>query len=229
MIAEDEAIIRLDLKEILEEEGYEVVGETGRGDEAIQLVRTLLPELVILDIGMPGTDGLTAAREITCERLAAVVILTAFSQRDLVDQARDAGVFAYVVKPFQKSDLLPQIEIALGRFREIRTWPTTSRVLEDQLETRRVVERAKGMLMDEQRLKEAEAFSWIQKTAIRERLPMKEIARRVIEDGLRPPPRRRGRAVAPRSLLDRGDVELLCQAIRSVPIAWFTADTRLPQ
>ena len=187
VIAEDEAIIRLDLKEILEEEGYEVVGETGRGDEAIDLVRSLKPDLVILDIKMPGTDGLTAAREITGERLAAVVILTAFSQRDLVDQARDAGVLAYVVKPFQKSDLLPQIEIALGRFREIQNLANDVKVLEDQLETRRVVERAKGMLMDEQRLKEAEAFSWIQKTAMRERLPMKEIARRVIEEGLRPP------------------------------------------
>jgi AmiR/NasT family two-component response regulator len=187
VIAEDEAIIRLDLKEILQEEGYEVVGETGRGDEAIQLVRSLQPELVILDIKMPGTDGLTAAREITSERLAAVVILTAFSQRDLVDQARDAGVLAYVVKPFQKSDLLPQIEIALGRFREIQNLAHDVKSLEDQLETRRVVERAKGMLMDEDRLKEAEAFSWIQKTAMRERLPMKEIARRVIEDGLRPP------------------------------------------
>jgi AmiR/NasT family two-component response regulator len=187
VIAEDEAIIRLDLKEILQEEGYEVVGETGRGDEAIDLVRTLKPDLVILDIKMPGTDGLTAAREITAERLAAVVILTAFSQRDLVDQARDAGVLADVVKPFQKSDLLPQIEIALGRFREIQNLANDVKTLEDQLETRRVVERAKGMLMDEQRLKEAEAFSWIQKTAMRERLPMKEIARRVIEDGLRPP------------------------------------------
>lgn len=188
VIAEDEAIIRLDLKEILQEEGYEVVGETGRGDEAIELVRTHQPDLVILDIKMPGTDGLSAAREITSERLAAVVILTAFSQRDLVDQARDAGVLAYVVKPFQKSDLLPQIEIALGRFREIQNLAHDVKSLEDQLETRRFVERAKGMLMDEQRLKEAEAFSWIQKTAMRERLPMKEIARRVVEDGLRPQP-----------------------------------------
>jgi response regulator NasT len=188
VIAEDEAIIRLDLKEILQEEGYEVVGETGRGDEAVELVRTLLPELVILDIKMPGTDGLSAAREITSERLAAVVILTAFSQRDLVDQARDAGVLAYVVKPFQKSDLLPQIEIALGRFHEIQGLAQDVKSLEDQLETRRVVERAKGILMDALAMKEAEAFSWIQKTAMRERVTMKEIARRVIEDGLRPPP-----------------------------------------
>jgi response regulator NasT len=188
VIAEDEAIIRLDLKEILQEEGYEVVGETGRGDEAIELVRSLKPDLVILDIKMPGTDGLTAAREITGERLAAVVILTAFSQRDLVDQARDAGVLAYVVKPFQKSDLLPQIEIALGRFKEIQNLAHDVKSLEDQLETRRVVERAKGILMDDLAMKEAEAFSWIQRTAMRERVTMKEIARRVIEDGLRPQP-----------------------------------------
>jgi two-component system, response regulator PdtaR len=187
VIAEDEAIIRLDLKEILQEEGYEVVGETGRGDEAIELVRSLHPELVLLDIKMPGADGLSAAREITSERLAAVVILTAFSQRDLVDQARDAGVLAYVVKPFQKSDLLPQIEIALGRFREIQNLAHDVKSLEEQLETRRVVERAKGILMDDLAMKEAEAFSWIQKTAMRERVTMKEIARRVIDDGLRPP------------------------------------------
>ena len=186
VIAEDEAIIRLDLQEILHEEGYEVVGATGRGDEAVELVRSLKPELVILDIKMPGMDGLTAAREITSERLAAVVILTAFSQRDLVDQARDAGVLAYVVKPFQKSDLLPQIEIALGRFREIQNLAHDVKSLEDQLETRRVVERAKGILMDELGMKEAESFGWIQKTAMRERVTMKEVARRVIETGLRP-------------------------------------------
>jgi len=187
VIAEDEAIIRLDLKEILVEEGYEVVGETGRGDEAIELVRSRKPDLVIMDIKMPGMDGLTAAREITGERLAAVLILTAFSQRDLIDQARDAGVLAYLIKPFQKSDLLPQIEIALGRFHEIQGLAQDVKSLEEQLETRRVVERAKGILMDSLRMKEADAFSWIQKTAMRERLPMKEIARRIIEEGLRPP------------------------------------------
>ena len=186
VIAEDEAIIRLDLKEILQEEGYDVVGETGRGDEAIDLVRSLAPDLVVLDIKMPGTDGLTAAREITSERLAAVVILTAFSQRDLVDQAREAGVLAYVVKPFQKSDLLPQIEMALGRFRDIQNLEHDVRSLEEQLETRRLVERAKGILMDGLGMREADAFSWIQRTAMRERVTMKEIARRIIDDGLRP-------------------------------------------
>jgi AmiR/NasT family two-component response regulator len=186
VIAEDEAIIRLDLKEILEDEGYEVVGETGRGDEAVELVRKHHPELVILDIKMPGMDGLTAAREITGERLAAVLILTAFSQRDLIDQAREAGALAYLVKPFQKSELLPAMEIALGRFREMKVLAQQVESLEEQLEVRKVVERAKGMLMDELGMKETEAFNWIQKRAMRERLNMKEVARHVIEDGLRP-------------------------------------------
>jgi response regulator NasT len=188
VIAEDEAIIRLDLKEILEEEGYEVVGQTGRGDEAVELVRKHHPDLVIMDIKMPGMDGLAAAAEISGERLAAVLILTAFSQRDLIDQARDAGALAYLVKPFQKSELLPQIEIALGRYREMKALAEEVKSLEEQLETRRLVERAKGLLMDEQGMKEIDAFNWIQKTAMRERLTMREIARRVIETGLRPKP-----------------------------------------
>jgi response regulator NasT len=188
VIAEDEAIIRLDLKEILEEEGYEVVGQTGRGDEAVELVRKHHPDLVIMDIKMPGMDGLAAAAEISGERLAAVLILTAFSQRDLIDQARDAGALAYLVKPFQKSELLPQIEIALGRYREMKALAEEVKSLEEQLETRRLVERAKGLLMDEQGMKEIDAFNWIQKTAMRERLTMREIARRVIESGLRPKP-----------------------------------------
>ena len=120
VIAEDEAIIRLDLKETLEEEGYEVVGETGRGDEAVELVRHHQPDVAILDVKMPGPDGLSAAREITGERLAAVLILTAFSQRDLIEQARDAGALAYLVKPFQRSELIPAVEVAIGRFREIK-------------------------------------------------------------------------------------------------------------
>ena len=186
VIAEDEAIIRLDLKEILEDEGYEIVGETGRGDEAVELVRKHRPDLAILDIKMPGMDGLTAAKEITGERLAAVLILTAFSQRDLIDQAKEAGALAYLVKPFQKSELIPQMEIALGRFQEMKVLAEQVESLEAQLEIRKLVERAKGMLMDELGLKEMDAFSWIQKTAMRERLPMKEIARRVIDAGLRP-------------------------------------------
>ncbi len=186
VIAEDEAIIRLDLKEILEEEGYEVVGETGRGDEAVELVRLHHPDLAILDIKMPGMDGLTAAKAISGERLAAVLILTAFSQRDLIDQARDAGALAYMVKPFQKSELLPAIEIALGRYQEMKALAQEVKSLEEQLETRRLVERAKGLLMDEREMKEVDAFNWIQKSAMRERVTMREIARRIINDGLRP-------------------------------------------
>jgi two-component system, response regulator PdtaR len=186
VIAEDEAIIRLDLKEILEEEGYEVVGETGRGDDAVELVRKHHPDLVILDIKMPGMDGLTAAKEITSERLAAVLILTAFSQRDLIDQAREAGALAYLVKPFQKSELLPALEIALGRFTEMKALEQEVKTLEEQLEARRLVDKAKGILMDQLGMREHESFTWIQRTAMRERVHMKEIARRVINDGLRP-------------------------------------------
>lgn len=188
VIAEDEAIVRLDLKEILEEEGYDVVGETGRGDEAIELVRKERPQLAILDIKMPGADGLTAARAITSERLAAVLILTAFSQRDLIDQARQAGALAYLVKPFQKSELLPAIEIALGRFEEMKALDEQVKSLEDRLEARKLVERAKGILMDEMGWREPDAFTWIRTTSMRERLQMPEIARRVINDGLRPEP-----------------------------------------
>ncbi len=188
VIAEDEAIVRLDLKEILEEEGYHVVGETGRGDEAVELVRRERPDLAILDIKMPGADGLTAAREISAERLAAVLILTAFSQRDLIEQARNAGALAYLVKPFQKSELLPAIDIALGRFNEMVALEDQVRNLEERLEVRKVVERAKGILMDEQGMAEHEAFAWIQQTAMNERVRMDVVARRVIDEGLRPPP-----------------------------------------
>jgi response regulator NasT len=188
VLAEDEAIIRLDLKEILEEEGYEVVGETGRGDEAVQLVRDLDPDLAILDIKMPGMDGLSAAREIAGERRAAVLILTAFSQRDLIEQARDSGALAYLVKPFQKSELIPAIEVALGRFTEIRALEHEVHSLEDQMETRKVVDRAKGRLMDVHKYSEADAFSFIQKTAMRERVTMKQVAERLIDGSLVPPP-----------------------------------------
>ena len=186
VIAEDEAIIRLDLKETLEEEGYEVVGETGRGDEAIELVREHKPDIAILDIKMPGLDGLSAAREITKERNAAVLILTAFSQRDLIEQARDAGALAYLVKPFQRSELIPAVEVALGRFQEMRALEAEVKGLEDQLETRRLVDRAKGLLMDKHGLSENDAFSFIQKTAMRERSTMKVIAQQVIDGTLHP-------------------------------------------
>ncbi|MFP5377664.1 MAG: ANTAR domain-containing response regulator [Acidimicrobiia bacterium] len=187
VIAEDEAVIRLDLKEILEEEGYEVVGETGRGDEAVELVRQHGPDLAILDIRMPGMDGLAAAREIAGERRAAVLILTAFSQRNLIEEARDAGALAYLVKPFQTSELIPAIEVALGRFHELQALENENRSLEDQLETRRVVDRAKGMLMDRHGMREGDAFRFIQQTAMRERQTMKVVARRIIDGELVPP------------------------------------------
>ena len=186
VLAEDEAIIRLDLKETLEEEGYEVVAETGRGDEAVALVREHSPDIAILDIKMPGLDGLSAAREITSERRAAVLILTAFSQRDLIERARDAGALAYLVKPFQRTELIPAVEVALGRFKEMRALEAEVRGLEDQLETRREVDRAKGILMDRHGLSESDAFGFVQRTAMRERATMKAIARRVIDGELSP-------------------------------------------
>ncbi len=186
VIAEDEAIVRLDLKEIMEEEGYEVVGETGRGDEAVELVRAERPDLVILDIKMPGTDGLTAAREINAERLCAVLILTAFSQRDLIEQARNAGALAYLVKPFQKSELLPAIEMAIGRFAEMKALDEQVKTLEESLEVRKAVDRAKGVLMDELGWKENESFTWIRSQAMNERMRMIDIANQIIDGSRRP-------------------------------------------
>jgi response regulator NasT len=193
VIAEDEAIVRLDLREILEEEGYLVVGEAGRGDEAVELVRKHRPDLVILDIKMPGMDGLAAARAISTEQQTAVLILTAFSQRDLVDQARDAGALAYLIKPFQKEELLPALEVALGRFREIRALSDENallsegnRSLEAQLETRRWVDRAKGKLMDGFGLSESDAFAFIQQRAMNDRTQMQEIAKAVVEGTIVP-------------------------------------------
>jgi response regulator NasT len=191
VIAEDEAIVRLDLREILEEEGYSVVGEAGRGDEAVALVREHHPDLVILDIKMPGMDGLTAAREISGEQGTAVLILTAFSQRDLVDQARDAGALAYLIKPFQRQELLPAIEVAFARFLELRALAEENEVLnrgnqslEAQLETRRWVDRARGKLMDAGGLSEADAFSFIQKRAMHDRTTMREVAKAIIEGSI---------------------------------------------
>lgn len=193
VIAEDEAIVRLDLREILEEEGYLVVGEAGRGDEAVALVREHRPDLVILDIKMPGMDGLAAAREISTDQRTAVLILTAFSQRDLVDQARDAGALAYLIKPFQKEELLPAIEVALGRFRELRALAEENtqlsegnRSLEAQLETRRWVDRAKGKLMDGFGLTESDAFSFIQQRAMNDRVTMKEVAQAIVAGTVTP-------------------------------------------
>jgi two-component system, response regulator PdtaR len=186
VIAEDEAIIRLDLKELLEEEGYQVVGETGRGDEAIELVRQLEPDLVILDIKMPGLDGLSAARHVAGERMAAVLILTAFSQRELVEQARDAGALAYLVKPFQKSDLIPAIEVALGRFAELTSLERDVNDLQERLEARKLIDRAKGRLMDGFGLSEQEAWRLLQTQAMSNRVKVDEIARRVLAGELTP-------------------------------------------
>jgi AmiR/NasT family two-component response regulator len=186
VIAEDEALIRLDLRESLEEEGYEVVGETSRGDEIVGLVRAQRPDLAILDINLPGGDGLTAAAEITAERLAAVLILTAFSQRELVDRAREAGALAYLVKPFQRNDLVPAMELALGRFEEMKALEEAFKDLEERMEARTLVERAKGALMDELDMKESDAFRWIQRRAMDGRTTMKEVSLQVLSGELRP-------------------------------------------
>jgi response regulator NasT len=193
VIAEDEAIVRLDLREILEEHGFDVVGETGRGDEAVALVKEHRPDLVILDIKMPGLDGLSAARDINADRKSAVLILTAFSQRNLIEEARDAGALAYLVKPFQQEELLPAIEVALGRFAEMQALEAENaaladdkRSLEEQLETRRWVDRAKGKLMDDQSLTESQAFSFIQQTAMNRRTTMREVAKGVVEGTVAP-------------------------------------------
>ena len=186
VIAEDEAIIRLDLREMLEEEGYVVVGETGRGDEAVQLVQEHSPDLCIFDIKMPGMDGLAAAREVSVGRKAAVVILTAFSQRHLIEEARDAGVLSYLVKPFQREELVSAIEVALGRFEEILQLDATVRELEEKLEVCKAVDRAKGVLMDEHGLSEADAFAFVQKSAMSERSSMLDVANRIISEDLVP-------------------------------------------
>lgn len=187
VIAEDEAIIRMDLRETLEEEGYVVVGETGRGDTVVDIIRETTPDLAILDIKMPGADGLEAARTINAERLCGVLMLTAFSQREVVEEARDAGALAFLVKPFQKSDLVPAIEVAMGRFRELQALTGEVDTLGDQLESRKVTDRAKGLLMNELSLSEGDAFAFIQKTAMSERTRMRDVADRILDGSLRPP------------------------------------------
>ena len=186
VIAEDEAIIRMDLRETLEEEGYEVIGATGRGDQAVELVRGLQPDLAILDIKMPGMDGLEAARIINGEKICGVLMLTAFSQREVVEQARDAGALAFLVKPFQKSDLIPAIEVAMGRFRELRSLTGEIDALGEQLESRKVIDRAKGVLMDELTMSESDAFAFIQRPAMSERTRMRDVADRILDGSLRP-------------------------------------------
>ena len=183
LIAEDEAIIRLDLKEMLEEEGFDVVGEASDGEAAIRLARERGPDLVIMDIKMPGLDGLSAAERVVSEGLAAVLILTAFSQRDLVQRAAKAGAIAYLVKPFQKSDLVPAIEVALARHAELQAVKKETVDLTEQLETRKIVDRAKGKLMDQEGLSEAQAFRSIQKRAMDERRSMKAVAEEILGAG----------------------------------------------
>lgn len=186
VIAEDEAIIRLDLRETLEEEGYEVIGEAGRGDRALELVRELRPDLAILDVKMPGMDGLEVARCIGEEKICGVLILTAFSQREMVEHARDAGALAYLVKPFQKSDLIPAIEVAIARFRELRDLTGHVEALGEQIETRKIVDRAKGRLIDEHSMREQDAFAFIQRTAMEERTRMRDVAERILSGDLKP-------------------------------------------
>jgi response regulator NasT len=186
VIAEDEAIIRLDLKETLEEEGYIVVGETGRGDKAVDLVREHKPDLAILDIKMPGMDGLEAARLITKDRICGVLVLTAFSQREIIEEARDAGALAYLVKPFQKSDLIPAIEVAIGRFREMQALNGEVEVLGEQLEARKSIDRAKGILIDQFKMSEADSYGFIQRGAMNHRTTMKAVADMVVSGELRP-------------------------------------------
>lgn len=180
LIAEDEALIRLDLKEMLQEEGFDVVAEVADGASAVRLTRELEPDLVILDVKMPVMDGIAAAEQIAQERLSAILILTAFSQRELVEKARRAGAMAYLVKPFQKHDLLPAVEIAAGRFRELSGLENQVDDLSGRLEARKVVEQAKGRLQDEQGMSEEGAFRFIQKQAMERRLTMRQVAEQVL-------------------------------------------------
>lgn len=186
VVAEDEAIIRLDLVETLQEEGYIVVADTGRGDSAIELVREHKPDVAIFDIKMPGLDGLAAARVVSDEKICPVVMLTAFSQREVIEQARDAGALAYLVKPFQKTDLVPAIELAIGRFTEMKLLSGERDALDEQLQLRKVLDRAKGVLIDSFSMTEQAAFDFIQKWAMSTRSRMKDVAQRVIDGELTP-------------------------------------------
>jgi response regulator NasT len=184
VIAEDEALIRLDLAEMLAEEGYQVVGEAGDGERAVALAEELRPDLVVMDVKMPRLDGISAASRIAEQRIAPVVILTAFSQRDLVERAREAGAMAYLVKPFGKADLVPAIEMARSRFAEIRQLEAEVADLSERLETRKAVDRAKGILQESLGISEPDAFRWIQKTAMDLRLSMRDVAEGVVTHGV---------------------------------------------
>jgi len=186
VVAEDEAIIRLDLVETLREEGYEVVADTGRGDTAIELVREHKPDVAIFDIKMPGQDGLEAARAVSAEKICPVVMLTAFSQREVIEQARDAGALAYLVKPFQKTDLVPAIELAIGRFAELKLLSGERDALDEQLQLRKLLDRAKGVLIDKHHMTEQAAFDFIQKSAMSSRSRMKDVDQKVVDGELTP-------------------------------------------
>lgn len=186
VVAEDEAIIRMDLRELLQEEGYDVVAECGRGDEAVDLVREHRPDVALLDIKMPGMDGISAAREISADRLAAVVLVTAFSQRELIEEAGDAGVHGYVVKPFERHDLVPAIEVAIARFRAEQELVDQAATAEERLAQRKVIDRAKGTLMDRHGLSEQAAFDFVQKTAMRTRRTMGDVAQGVLDGSIAP-------------------------------------------
>jgi AmiR/NasT family two-component response regulator len=188
VIAEDEALIRLDLKEMLEEEGYQIVGEASDGAQAVELAGSLQPDLLILDVKMPVLDGISAAEQIAAKQIAPVVILTAFSQRELVERARDAGAMAYLVKPFTKADLVPAIEIAVSRFQEVAALGAEVNTLRERLEVRKLLDRAKGRLQTDCGLSEPEAFRWIQKTSMDRRVAMRLIAEEVLAGTLPSPP-----------------------------------------
>ena len=181
LVAEDDSLIRMDLIEMLREEGYDVVGEAPNGQAAVDLTEKLSPDLVIMDIKMPVRDGIDAATEIAHKRLAPVVMLTAFSQRDFIERARDAGAMAYLVKPFSKADLVPAMEVAVSRYHELKMLEKEVATMQDRLETRKLVERAKGLLMEKQSLSEPEAFKWIQRAAMDRRTTMKAVAQVVVE------------------------------------------------
>jgi response regulator NasT len=186
LIAEDEALIRLDLREMLVEEGYEVCGEAGDGATAVRLAQELRPSLVILDVKMPVLDGISAAEQIVTERIAPVVMLTAFSQRDLVARAREAGAMAYLVKPFQKKDLVPAIEMAVSRFSELVALEKEVSDLSGRLEVRKLVDRAKGVLQSAHGMTEPDAFRWVQRTSMDRRLPMRAVAQGVLDGTVLP-------------------------------------------
>lgn len=186
VVAEDESIIRLDLVETLREEGFDVVADTGRGDEAVALVAAHRPDVAILDVKMPGLDGIEAARRIAPQRGTAVVILTAFSQRELIEQAREAGAMTYLVKPYRRDALVPAVDLALARFKEMEALEGRVGDLEDRLEVRKLLDRAKGRLIDGHGMSEQDAYVFIQRTAMSQRRTMQAVAEDVLEDRIAP-------------------------------------------